>query len=163
MALMTGDHPAGTDIFVEERFVVPPSKLAITTVETPHKIARAVDDDGNDVTGTVSTLDEKYLDNFGRGRYEGVTRDHYVEIDLGDDTRQSGPLWLIAKGWLHPSDSSINVAISQGTQEQAKPLSLEVPDGNGGWVVAEPNLGFPAGRKKICLFDLSHVFRPNTP
>jgi hypothetical protein len=40
---------------------------------------------------------------------------------------------------------------------------MEVPDGNGGWIVARPNLGFPAGRKKICLFDLTGVFRPGTP
>ena len=73
LALMTVDHPAGTDIFVDERFVIPPAKLAITTVETPHKIAQAVDDNGNDVTDIVSALDEKYLDNFGRGRYQGVT------------------------------------------------------------------------------------------
>jgi hypothetical protein len=64
---------------------------------------------------------------------------------------------------MHPTDSSINVAISQGQQEQAKPLSLEVPDGLGGWQVARPNLGFPAGRKKICLFDLTNIFRPGTP
>jgi hypothetical protein len=163
LALMTVDHPAGTDIFVDERFVIPPGKLAITTVETPHKIAHAADDSGNDVTDIVGTLDEKYLDNFGRGRYQGVTRDHYVEVDLGEDAPQSGPLWLIAKGWMHPTDSSINVAISQGQEVHPQPLSMEVPDGKGGWVVAQPNLGFPAGRKKICLFDLASVFRPGTP
>ena len=163
LALMTVDHPAGTDIFVDERFVIPPAKLAITTVETPHKIAHAVDDSGNDVTDIVSTLDEKYLDNFGRGRYQGVTRDHYVEVDLGGDAPKSGPLWLIAKGWMHPTDSSINVAISQGQEVHPQPLSMEVPDGKGGWVVARPNLGFPAGRKKICLFDLTNVFQPGTP
>ena len=163
LALMTVDHPAGTDIFVDERFVIPPAKLAITTVQTPHKIARAVDDNGEDVTSIVSELDEKYLDTFGRGDYQGVTRDHYVEVDLGDDAPTSGPLYLIAQGWMHPTDSSINVAISQGQKYKAKPLSLEVPDGKGGWVVAQPNLGFPAGRKKICIFDLTNVFRPNTP
>ncbi len=163
LALMTVDHPTGTEIFVDERFVIPPAKLAITTVETPHKIAQAVDDNGNDVTDVVSALDENYLDNFGRGRYQGVSRDHFVEIDLGNDAPQSGPLWLIAKGWMHPTDSSINVAISQGEEVRAQPLSMEVPDGKGGWVVARPNLGFPAGRKKICLFDLSGVFRPGTP
>jgi cytochrome c-type biogenesis protein CcmH/NrfG len=163
LALMTVDHPAGTDIFVDERFVIPPAKLAITTVEKPQKISHAVDDNGNIVTDVLSSLDEKYLDNFGRGRYQGVTRDHYVEIDLGEAAPQSGPLWLVAKGWMHPTDSSINVAISQGSEVRAQPLSLEVPDGKGGWVVAQPNLGFPAGRKKICLFDLSNVFRPGTP
>ena len=163
LALMTADHPAGTDIFVDERFVIPPAKLAITTVETPHKIAHAVDDGGNDVTEIVVTLDEKYLDNFGRGRYQGVTRDHYVEVDLGNDAPQTGPLWLIAKGWMHPTDSSINVAISQGQEVHPQPLSMEVPDDKGGWVVAQSNLGFPAGRKKICLFDLANVFGPGTP
>jgi hypothetical protein len=161
--LMTVDHPVGTDIFVDERFVIPPARLAITTVQTPRKIARAVDDNGQDVTSVVSELDEKYLDTFGRGDYQGVTRDHYVEIDLGDEAPTSGPLYLIAQGWMHPTDSSINVAISQGQKYKPKPLSLEVPDGRGGWVVAQPNLGFPAGRKEICIFDLTNVFRPNTP
>ncbi|HKP10895.1 MAG TPA: hypothetical protein VJZ91_02255, partial [Blastocatellia bacterium] len=31
------------------------------------------------------------------------------------------------------------------------------------WAVANPNMGFPAGRNKICLFDLTSAFRPNTP
>jgi len=163
LSLMVVDHPAGTDVFVDERFVIPAAKLAVTTVSTPRPIASARDDKGQDVTSIVKTLDGNYLDTFARGKYQGVARDHYVEIDLGDDAPASGPLWLIANGWMHPTDSSINVAISQGQQEQAKALSLEVPDGRGGWEVAKPNLGFPAGRKKICLFDLANVFRPGTP
>jgi tetratricopeptide (TPR) repeat protein len=163
LALMTVDHPADTDIFVDERFVVPPSKLAITAVEKPRRIARATDDQGRDVADIVSALDGKYLDTFSRGQYQGVTRDHYVEVDLGDDAPTSGPLYLIAQGWMHPSDSSINVAITQGHHEHARGLSLEVPDGHGGWVVARDNLGFPAGRKKICLVDLSHIFRAGQP
>ena len=59
LALMTVDHPAGTEIFVDERFVIPPAKLAITTVETPHPIARAVDDTGTDVTEVVSSSGRK--------------------------------------------------------------------------------------------------------
>ena len=160
---MTVDHPSGTEVFTDERFVVPAVKPRIITVATPHKIARAIDDNGRDVTDIVRDLDNRYLDTFGRGQYQGVTRDHYVEIDLGDDLPTSGPLYLIARGWVHPSDSSINVAISQGSHERARPLSLEVPDGHGGWMVARPNLGFPAGRKKICLFDLTNIFRPGTP
>ena len=163
LSLMVVDHAEGTDVFVDERFVIPPAKLAITTVSTPHKIARALDDKGADVTSVVSTLDDNYLDTFGRGKYQGVARDHYVELDLGDDAPAGGPLWLIANGWMHPTDSSINVAISQGQQEQAKPLSLEVADGNGGWRTVRPNLGFPAGRKKTCLFDLANVFTPGAP
>jgi hypothetical protein len=160
---MVVDHPAGTDIFTDERFVVPAVKPAITTVGTPQPILCAVDDNGHDVTSILGNLDGKYLDDFGRGQYQGVTRDHYVEIDLGGDIPVNGPLYLIAKGWLHPSDSSINVALSQGRHEIPRPLSLEVVDSEGRWHVVRPNLGFPAGRKKICLINLTGVFRPGAP
>jgi tetratricopeptide (TPR) repeat protein len=163
LALMTVDHPAGTEVFTDERFVVPAVRPGIIPVATPHKIVRASDDEGRDVTEIVRDPDGRYLDTFGRGQYQGVTRNHYVEVDLGDEVPASGPLYLIAKGWVHPSDSSINVAISQGSHEQARALSLEVPDGRGAWVVARPNLGFPAGRNKICMIDLTGVFRPGAP
>ncbi len=163
LALMAVDHPVGTEVFTDERFAVPSVKLAVTTVAEPHAIAHATDDLGNDVTETLRDLDGNYLDTFGRGQYQGITRDHYVEIDLGNDLPASGPLWLIARGWLHPSDSSINVAISQGSRVHPQPLSLEIPDGRGGWKVARANLGFPAGRNKICLIDLTGLFPPSVP
>ncbi|HXP10906.1 MAG TPA: CRTAC1 family protein, partial [Acidobacteriaceae bacterium] len=163
LKLMVVDHPAGTEIFTDERFVVPAVKPAITEVAPPHPILKAIDDQGTDVTQFVKKLDGQYLDTFGRGQYQGITRDHYVEVDLGNDLPQSGPLWLVAKGWLHPTDSSVNVAIGQGHQEKAHTLSLEVQDGRGGWRTARANLGFPAGRKKTCLINLDNVFLPGTP
>jgi len=163
VGLMAVDHPEGTEIFVDERFVVPPAKLGFTTVGTPHKIAKAVDDKGQDVTHFVAELDNKALANFGRGQYQGLTRDHYVEVELGDEAPKSGPLYLIARGSIHDTESSLNVAITQGTRWQARPMSLEVPDGGGGWKVVQSNLGFPAGRKKTVLFNLTDVFLPNTP
>lgn len=163
LALMAVDHPVGTEIFVDERFVIPPLKLGITTVATPHMIARAIDDTGQDVTDIVNTLDGKALASFGRGQYQGITRDHYLEVDLGDDAPKNGPLYLIAQGSIHDTESSVNVAITQGTRWRARGLSVEVPDGHGGWVTAQDNLGFPAGRKKTVLFNLTNIFRPNTP
>src|SRR6266542_1744162 len=163
LGLMVVDHPAGTEVFADERFVIPPAKPGITTVTSPHRIARAWDDRGTEVTDLVAKRDEKYLGTFGKGRYQGVTRDHYLELDLGDNVPDGGPLWLIAEGWMHPTDSSINVAISQGQNTPARSLSLEVADGHGGWVVVKSNLGFPAGREKICLFNLTNGFRPGAP
>jgi Flp pilus assembly protein TadD len=163
LALMTVDHPAGTEIFVDERFVIPPAKLGIATVATPHAIERAMDDTGQDVTDLVSTLDGKAVSSFGRGQFQGVTRDHYLEVDLGDVAPKSGPLYLIAQGSIHDTESSVNVAITQGSRWRAHGLSVEVPDGRGGWVTAQDNLGFPAGRRKTILFNLTNVFRPGTP
>jgi tetratricopeptide (TPR) repeat protein len=163
IALMTVDHPVNTEIYVDERFVIPPQKTGFTTVETPHTIARAIDDNGNDVTDLVNKLDGHALDTFGRGQYQGITRDHYVEIDLGEDAPKSGPLYLIAQGSIHDTESSLNVAITQGNRWRAHGMSVEVPDGHGGWVTAQSNLGFPAGRKKTVLFNLTDIFRPETP
>lgn len=163
IGLMPVDHPEGTEIFVDERFVVPPAKLGFTTVATPKPIKQAIDDNGNDVTSLLSARDGKALDNFGRGQFQGLTRDHYVEVDLGDDAPTTGPLYLIAHGSIHDTESSVNVAITQGNRWRAKSMSVEVPDGNGGWKVAQENLGFPAGRKKTVLFNLTDLFNPRLP
>ena len=163
VSLMVVDHPSETDIFVDERFVLPPPALKTYTTTRPEPVARVWDDHGDDVTDFVRTLDGRYLDTFGRGTYQGVTREHYIEIELGDHVPQIGPLWLIASGWLHPTDSSINVALGQGDHERPTGLSVRVPDGQGGWIPASADLGFPAGKTKTILIDLEHVFLPNTP
>lgn len=163
IALMPVDHPEGTEIFVDERFVVPPAKLGFTSVATPKPIKQAIDDNGNDVTSLLSARDGRALDNFGRGQFQGLTRDHYVEVDLGDDAPTTGQLYLIAHGSIHDTESSVNVAITQGNRWRAKSMSVEVPDGNGGWKAAQENLGFPAGRKKTVLFNLTGLFQPGIP
>jgi hypothetical protein len=126
-------------------------------------VARAWGDHGQEVTDVVRERDGHYLDTFGRGTYQGVTREHYVDIDLGEDVPSSRPLWLLASGWIHPTDSSINVAISQGRHASPQSLRLEVPDGQGGWVLARSDLGFPAGKTKTIVLDLQGLWRPNTP
>jgi hypothetical protein len=165
LALMTVDHPANTEIYVDERFSIPPPKLQYTTVKTPHKIASAKDDLGTDVTELVSTLDGRALSSFGKGQFQGITRDHYIEVDLGKDMPASGPLYLIGQGSIHDTESSLNVAITQGDRWHAKGMTIEVPDAQGGWVAvtAESNRGFPAGRKKTVVFDLTDAFKPGTP
>ena len=86
-----------------------------------------------------------------------MTRDHWVEVDLGDDAPREGPVWLLAHGWIHPTDSSINVAIEQGKHDRPQALVLEVPDGKGGWKVGRPALGFPAGKNKTILVRLDGI------
>ena len=66
--------------------------------------------------------------------------------------------WLVANGFIYPTDSSINVAIGQAGIEP-RGLSLEAQDAAGRWVVVAPDLGFPAGKNKTILIDLARVAR----
>ena len=152
--LMTVDHPIGTEVFVDERFSIPPPPLEIHTLTPPVPVSLAVDDNGTDVTEIVRARDGNYLDTFGRGEYQGITRDHYVEFEVDADTPRTGPLYLVASGWIHPTDSSINVAISQGKHDPPRGLSLEVQDESGAWHTAKSGLGFPAGKNKTIQIRL---------
>ena len=162
-ALMVVDHPKGTEVFVDERFAREPPKLAVHATGPLLPVAYARDDPGNDVSEVVRDLDGRYLDTFGRGKYQGVARDHWVEVELGDDVPRDRPLRLVAQGWIHPTDSSINVALGQGKHDPPHGLALEVATAGGGWTVARPDLGFPAGKNKTILVDLDGVFRPGAP
>jgi tetratricopeptide (TPR) repeat protein len=154
LSLIVVDHPEGTEVFADERFALAPQKPALHVTTPPRPVAHARDDRGRDVTEIVRAVDGKYLDTFGRGLFQGVTRDHYVEVDLGEDAPADGPVWLLASGWIHPTDSSLNVAIEQGSHDRPRPLVLEVPDGAGGWKTARDDIGFPAGKNKTILVRL---------
>ncbi|MBI2803561.1 MAG: VCBS repeat-containing protein [Planctomycetes bacterium] len=157
LALIVVDHPPETEIHVDERFFLTPTKprLHVTTPVKP--VARAWDHHGKDATAEIRAIDGAYLDRCGRGRFQGVTQDHWVEVDLGEDAPRAGPVLLIARGWLHPTNSSINVALGQGKHAAPRPLVLEVPDGKGGWKVGRPALGFPAGKDKTLLIRLDGI------
>lgn len=164
VSLMVVDHPVDTDVFVDERFVpVAAPALAVHTVGRPEPVAQAWDQAGREVTDVVARRDGRYLGTFERGRYQGVATDHFVEVDLGRPLQADGRAWLVAYGWIYPTDSSINVAIGQGQHVVPESLSLEAQDARGRWVTVARNLGFPAGKNKTVLLDLSAVARAGVP
>jgi hypothetical protein len=160
LSLRVIDHPADTELYCDERFMLVPSKPVYHLTGPTRPVARALDHHGADVTEIVSAVDGKYLDRAGRGRYQGITNDHWVEVDLGDDAPIAGPVWLIATGWMHPTDSSVNYAIEQGQHTKPRALVLEVPDGKGGWRVAQDRIGFPAGKHKTITLRLDGLDGP---
>ncbi|HEY4086859.1 MAG TPA: FG-GAP-like repeat-containing protein [Bryobacteraceae bacterium] len=162
-SLMVVDHPAGTEVYSDERFAVPAPPLKLFTTAEPHPFASAHDDHGNDVSAIVKDLDRNYLDTFGRGPYQGLTSDHYVELELPANAPHNGPLYLLGGSWLHPTDGTVNIAIGQNSIPQPQSLSIEVPDAHGNWKVARKNLGFPAGKMKTVVFDLDGIFLPGAP
>ena len=162
-SLLVVDHPEGTEIYTDERFAVPPPPLKIFTTTESHPFASAHDDRGEDVTGTVRDEDRTYLDTFGRGPYQGLTRDHWVELELPPAAPVNGPLYLLASGWMHPTDATVNIAIGQNSIAPPDGLSIEVPDEHGTWTPARKGLGFPAGKMKTLVLDLTGIFKPGAP
>jgi tetratricopeptide (TPR) repeat protein len=151
VSLLVVDHPADTEIFVDERFspAHPPS-LAVNVMGAVTRVARAWDEQGKDVTDLVARRDGRYLASFERGQYQGIAKEHFVEFEVGAGTT------LVAIGWIYPTDSSINVAIGQGGHVTPSGVALEARVG-GRWVTVNPDLGFPAGKNKTMLVDLASV------
>jgi len=158
VSLMTVDHPKNTHIFVDERFSIPPPKLKVYVTGPLHNIKRAWDQNGKNVTNLINKKDGKYLGDFKLTKYQGVAKKHYITLDLGSGLPEKGPLWLIAYGWVYPTDSSINVAISQGKQKPPEGLQLQISDGHGGWKTVNSKIGFPAGKNKTVLINLEGLF-----
>jgi len=163
VSLLVVDHPDDTEVFVDERFAVPPPRLGVVATSRVKDFAAARDDQGQDVLAAVSARDDRHLDFAGRGRYQGVTREHAIELELPADAPRDGPLWLIGQGWIHPTDSSINVALGQGGHDAPQGLSLAVADARGRFTTVRPGLGFPAGKDKTILIDLAGIFPSSGP
>ena len=163
LALGYVDHPKGTEVFVDERFAVPAPPLDLVATDPARPFASVRDDRGQDVASVVAARDDRHLDFAGRGAYQGITRDHFVEFELPDDAPREGPLWLVGQGWVHPTDSSVNVAISQGAHAAPQGLSLHVADANGRFALVRSGLGFPSGKDKTVRIDLTGVFAATGP
>ncbi len=158
VSLLAVDHPEGTEVFVDERFAVPPPRPGVIATAPVQELGAVRDDGGRDVGEIVRARDDRYLDFAGRGAYQGVMRDHYVEVELPERAPRTGPLWLVAQGWVHPTDSSVNVAISQGRHPAPTGLSMHVADAQGRFRPVRTGIGFPAGKDKTILIDLAGVF-----
>lgn len=153
-SLLVVDHPENTEVFTDERFAIPLPPLKVFTTEQTKKFASAKNDKGEDVASIVKTLDEKYLDGIERGTFQGVAKDHFVELELPTDAPTDKKIWIVADGWVHPTDASINVQLGQSSKEKPRGLSLEIQDEAGNWKIAKENLGFPAGKMKTVLIDV---------
>jgi tetratricopeptide (TPR) repeat protein len=154
LSLMVVDHPPGTDVFVDERFspAAPPAHK-VHVVERRTAVRDARDHRGADVTAAVARNDGHHLATFAKGRYQGIAEEHYVEFAPPAEGREV----LLASGWIYPTDSSINLAIGQGGHVTPMGLVLEAQRSDGAWRAVEANLGFPAGKNKTIVIDLSNV------
>jgi tetratricopeptide (TPR) repeat protein len=156
--LVAVDHPDSVDIFVPEQFSPPPfpgDKLF--QVKQKHIPVSARDSDGNDVLSYIAEKDDKYLSDFKPDKYQGVMEMHDLILDPGEAGKASA-LLLFLNGWIFPTDASINVALSQSDNLKVVPPIIQVINKNGEWETVIDNPGFPMGKEKTVVADLSGKF-----
>jgi tetratricopeptide (TPR) repeat protein len=153
------DHPNTVDIFVDERFTPPPfSGMEIYQVNEMKLPVSAEDERGNDLLPLISKRDNKYISNLDLEKFQGVTKNHDLILDLGDLSK-SQKVRLYLNGWIFPSDASINVNISQSESINTSAPNLQVINKKGEWETVIEYLGFPMGKDKTIIADLSNKFK----
>ena len=156
--LLAVDHPESMDIFVEEQFTGPPFPgLNIYRIPEKRTPLAATDTKGDNVLPLISAKDDIYLHGETPGKYQGLTEMKELILDPGK-TGSEGKLYLFMNGWIFPTDASINVAIGQSDKIQVTAPQIQVPDKNGKWETIIENLGFPMGKDKTVVADLSGKF-----
>jgi len=165
--LIAVDHPADVAVFSNEK-VGPPSISEFGIHAIPHSYLQhpvsARDQQGRDRLPWINKRDGRYLKLFDSRHKQGLTDDYYLELDLGQ-LSQPGSIKLILSGWVFPTDTSVNVAISQNPKVPSpRAPSIWVPsadpaDADGqpemrGWRQLVPQMGFPGGKTKTIVVDI---------
>jgi len=161
------DHPAEVEIFSNEK-VGPPNLAAfkIHTVQQPQTPIAAVNHKGRDVLPEIKEADDVYAKTFDEKYRQGLTEDHFLELDLNtpavQKTKTPPRITLFLTGWIYPTDTGINLALSENpSMPSPRPPSLSVPDANGKWKTIQPFMGFPGGKTKTIAVDLTDQFLTN--
>lgn len=156
--LIAVDHPAGTDIFVNEQYTPPPfAEFKVYGVKEKLHPKSAVNHHGEDVSDALRTFDYHYAVEHAPGPYQGVVESHAIVLDLGDVPNNT-PVTLFLSGWIFPTDTSINVALFQNPEINPSFPSVSVKDETGQWKTVIDMIGLPAGKNKTITVDLTGKF-----
>ncbi len=153
--LLAIDHPAGTEIYPNERLLPAPPfpdyRIFVTRGARPP--VSAFDEKGNDVLASIRNIDRKYPDDFKLLPFKGYAEEHSLILDLGD-TALAKKVVLLMHAWIDYADSTSNLAASQAGVRLVPPY-LQVVGERGDWVTVLDSMGFPAGLPKTMTVDLS--------
>ncbi|HJZ40520.1 MAG TPA: CRTAC1 family protein, partial [Bacteroidales bacterium] len=156
--LVAVDHPDSVDIFVAEQFTQPPfPEHRIYQVNRKKLPVSATDGEGTDVLPFIAERDDRYMSGFKPDKYQGIIEMKDLILDPGE-LDQTQDLYLFLNGWIFPTDASINVAISQSENIKVVPPVIQFINRQGEWETVIDNLGFPMGKDKTVIADLSGKF-----
>jgi len=156
--LIVVDHPAGTEVYPNERLVSAPPfpEFRIYTARNPRLSVTAVDGKGNNVLPLIAKKDRTYPAGFRLLPFKGYAESHDLILDLGP-LKGAGKILLLMDAWIDYADSSSNLAASQAGISLEAPY-LQVRDRSGEWKTVLPSMGFPAGLPRTMIVDLTGKF-----
>ena len=171
------DHPAGSEIYPNERFTPPPfPEPHVHTVVSPLTPIRALGSDGRDWVGALRAIDLDFAAPFAPytslrassppwgGKFQGLAPRHTLELTFDRQAvRAAGKLRLILTGWFYETDSSVNIAASRTPGMRIVMPVLQAPDGRGGWRDTGPSIGIPAGKNASMVVDVTGLLSPQDP
>lgn len=174
LQLVVVDHPKDVRVYPDERFVTsgPSPSQDLLVLGKPIMPEKVLDHRGRDVTKILRDWDRDTVDGFAKRSWLGLSEEHWVELDFGDQLDSFGkqePLVLCLAGWTdYPYPESIwaagqaGVSLLPPTLERFERSVSPVPAsektvGYGarseGWkMVGE--IGFPAGLPRLMTYPL---------
>ena len=175
VALQVVDHPVDVDIWTNEK--VGPGEIATPTIfafsaKDRHAVVEGKDTFGRDVTATLSMVDRDFVKGFDRRYRQGLCEPHWIDLDFGKALAGigNGPemqkIYLVLTGWILPTDTSLNIQIDQNpTLGPLEFPSVWVPDSDSesGWKKAIEYMGFPGGKTKTIVVDVTDVTNQEDP
>ena len=123
---------------------------------------KATDHKGRDFTEVLSTRDQKHAVVFEKlrgGQWEGLAKQWSIELDFGDVPEAERTL-LVMDGWVEFPTASASIAASQSKTVNFMPPVIDVKLADGTWKRAHNDPGFPAGKGKTVLVDLTGKVPP---
>ena len=160
--LLAVDHPEGTEVYPDERFLSEPPFASGRTIvaSAARPPIGAWDDKGRDVLDLLRTRDHRYVRDFTNLSFGGYANQHTLTLDLGEWTTQN-PLRLLMHGYIeYFSASSMYAAWQAGLEPLPPYLEAQLPDGS--WRRIIDDMGFPAGLPRTIVVDLTHKLPPGT-
>jgi hypothetical protein len=160
--LVAVDHPAGSDVFPNERFLSATPFVEAKTIlsQTAHAPAGAWNDHGSDVLPLLRTIDHQYVKDFTNLPYAGFTNSHTLTLDLGPWAPEK-PLFLLLHGFIeYFSANSMYAAWQAGIAPVAPYVEAQLP--NGSWRRIIDDMGFPAGLPRTIVVDLTGKLPPGS-
>jgi tetratricopeptide (TPR) repeat protein len=155
LRLVAVDHPAGTEVYPDERFLSerPFASGKTVAVSDARPVAGAWDDQGHDVRGLLSDKDHRYVRDFTNLSYAGFANLHTLTLDVGQWSPEK-PLRLLLDGYIeYFSASSMYAAWQAGVLPIPPQVDVQMSDGT--WKRVIRDMGFPAGLPRTIVVDLT--------